>query len=397
MINNCSGNCITCGKCASAAILEKFIAGTRAVTPRDGYGIAIDIGTTTVVLSLLNLTDGQAVARHSFMNPQRAFGPDVISRIDAANKGSLGELNGMITGAISAGITALLEVKGVSPAKVIDITIACNTVMTYLLLGFPCESLGVVPFKPAHSLAGPYKSSDLFPSTGVDCIVRITPWIAAYIGGDITAGLIHVLPEGNKRFMLLDLGTNGEIAMYDNGRLIVTATAAGPAFEQPVAASQGTEQPFKGASEVIRALADLVRNEIVDESGFMDGEDAILNQKQVRDLQLAKSAIRSGLEILLEICGYSYGDLDAVYLAGGIGQAMNVQDAIEIGLIPRDLEDKARPAGNTSLGGATALLTAPGETAADIEKLLPTAEEINLAAQPNFNDYFMDYMSFERD
>ena len=392
MFNECSGNCITCGKCAAVPILEGFRAGGQPFTPRQGYGIAIDIGTTTVVLALINLGTGKAEARHSFMNPQRAFGPDVISRIDAANKGHLPELSRMITDSISEGITALLTAKGVPPGDVTDITIAGNTVMTHLLLGFPCESLGVVPFKPVHTLEESYDSTILFGPSGVRCGVRIAPWLAAYVGGDITAGLLHVLPESKRRFMLMDLGTNGEIALYDDGHLTVTATAAGPAFEQPVMASQG-KQAFQGASGVISALAALVREEIVDETGVLEDE-RVFTQKQVRDLQLAKSAIRSGLEILLEIGGHRYTDLDTVYLAGGIGQAMNIQDAVQIGLIPQELEAKARPAGNASLGGAAALLTDPAGTAANVEILLPTVKEINLAAHPSFNERFMEYMFF---
>ena len=382
----CNGNCITCGKCANAAILEKFDAGAWGREPRDGYGIAIDIGTTTVVLALINLHTGDVMLRHSLMNPQRAFGPDVISRIDAANKGHLNELCQMIREAVSRGITTLIKAGGVSSGDIIDMAVACNTVMAYLLLGFPCESLGVMPFKPAYSMEAHYDSAELFPSLGLECMVKVIPWVAAYVGGDITAGLLHVLPEGKNRFMLMDLGTNGEIALYDNGRLVVTATAAGPAFEQPVA-------EFQAASWVVSALAKLVREEIVDESGFLERED-VFTQRQIRDLQLAKSAIRSGLEVLLEFCGYTRHHLDAVYLAGGIGQAMNVKDAVDIGLIPQELEEKAYPVGNTALGGAAALLASPSKTAADIQKLLFRAEEINLAAYPKFNDYFMDYMAF---
>lgn len=381
----CDGNCIVCGKCANTLILEGYRGGSWVIKPRAGYGIAVDIGTTTVVLALLDLNTGMIKKRHSFMNPQRAFGADVISRIDAANKGHLDELCKMIRTAISDGIVMLLEASDISGTDVIDVAIACNTVMSYLLMGFPCKSLGVVPFKPAYSMEDTYQSAELFPSSGVRCKVRVIPWLAAYVGGDITAGLLHVLPEGKNRFMLMDLGTNGEIALYDNGRLIVTATAAGPAFEQPIA-------NFQAASEVISALARLVREEIVDESGFLEQED-IFTQRQIRDLQLAKSAIRSGLEILLEICNYKYEHLDTVYLAGGIGQAMNVKDAADIGLIPKELEEKTRPAGNTALGGAAALLSAPNQAMADIKKLLH-AEEINLAAQPSFNEYFMDYMAF---
>ena len=396
MTNKCTGNCITCGRCAAAPILDGFREGGREIAARSGYGLAIDIGTTTVVLALIDLSAGKTVARHSFINPQRAFGPDVISRIDAANKGRLSELSEMITGSISQGIAALLSAGGISPKDIAGICIAGNTLMVHLLLGLPCKSLGVAPFEIEHTLAGRYSSADLFPGAGVCCDVRIVPWMAAYVGGDITAGLLHVLPEGARRFVLMDLGTNGEMALCCDGRLTVTATAAGPAFEQPVmapGAGSGAGLSFEGASGVISALAAMIREEVLSETGRLEKEGP-LTQKQVRELQLAKSAIRSGLEILLETNGLGYADLDAIYLAGGIGQAMDVGDAVTVGIIPPALEAKARPAGNAALGGAAAILLSPAGTGADMEKLLPGAQEINLAAHPRFNDYFMEHMLF---
>jgi len=390
MGNKCIGNCITCGTCTSAPVLEAFSAVPRAFAPRPGHGIAVDIGTTTVVLALVDLTSGKAVARHSFQNPQRAFGPDVISRIDAANHGHLAALSGMIRESVSDGVVTLLQSSDLSPSDIQDMTIGANTVMAHLLLGLSCESLGVVPFQPMHLLEPSYDSAQLFPASGLRCEVRLAPWIAGYVGGDVTAGLLHVLPYGKGRFLLTDLGTNGELALYDEGQLIVTATAAGPAFEQPVS---GESRAFQGASEVISALALLVREEIVDESGLLEQEN-VFTQKQIRDLQLAKSAIRSGMEILLEVSGLAYQDLDAIYLAGGIGQAVDVRDAADIGLIPREFEAKAIPVGNASLGGAIAMLTAGAQGAADIETLLRAAREINLAAQSRFNEHFMEYMSF---
>jgi len=202
------------------------------------------------------------------------------------------------------------------------------------------------------------------------------------VGGDVMAGLLHVLREGKRRFLLIDLGTNGEMALADGYKLIVTSTAAGPAFES----GRG------GASGVIHTLAELVRGGIVDETGLLEG-NAALTQKQIRDLQLAKSAVRSGLEILLAAAGLAYGDLDAVYLAGGIGQTMDVRDAVDIGLLPDALREKARAVGNASLGGAALLLRAPQAAAADMARL-QTAEEINLAEHPMFNDCFMEYMGF---
>jgi len=345
----------------------------------------VDIGTTTVVLALLDLNGGCVMARHSFMNPQRVFGPDVISRIQASNEGHVAEMRRLIIRAICAGLSELLAAGGVLPGRVAHIAIAGNTTMTYLLLGFPCGSLGAYPFRPAYALAGPYAFAEVFGMEGITCPLFIFPWFTAFVGGDVLAGLLHVAQEGKKPFLLIDMGTNGEMGLMEENRLIVTSTAAGPAFES----GRG------GASGVIHGLAELVRAGAVDETGLLLEGEGTFTQKQIRDLQLAKSAVRTGLEILLETAGMSYGDLGAVYLAGGIGQAMDVRDAVEIGLLPRGLRQIAMAAGNSSLGGAALYLGAPGAALADITSLRAAAREINLAEHPRFNDCFMEYMVFE--
>ena len=393
MPNACRGNCIECGKCTRAAILEEFDTVMTTQSPRDGFGIAVDIGTTTVVLALIDLSNGAAVLRHSFLNPQRAYGPDVINRIERANKGDLETLSELIRSSLSDGINTILQKHNVTADKVIDISIGCNTVMTYLLLGFPCQSLGAAPFKPAYSIEPNYNSRELFAGSGTNCPVRIIPWLGAFIGGDITSGLATLLFSDKNRFMLIDLGTNGEIALYDNGKLTVTATAAGPAFEQPVIAAK---EAFRGASEVISVIADMVRAGDISKRGAPKNED-IFTRQQIGDIQLAKSAIRSGLEILLEDNGLKPDDLDAVYLAGGIGQAMNIDDAIAIGLLPSELKSKSFPAGNSSLAGAAALLIAPEQVHDNIKALLSDSTEINLAIHPNFSDYFVQHIMFSQE
>ncbi|MDR0294138.1 MAG: ASKHA domain-containing protein [Oscillospiraceae bacterium] len=374
MREGCIGNCLLCGKCKDFTILDRFSTAGISVEPRGGYGAAIDIGTTTVVMALLDLSAGAVVARHSFMNPQRAYGPDVISRIGAANSGASEELRRLIGQSVASGVETLLKACGVGQIR--EIVIAGNTTMIYLLLGLPCESLGVFPFKPAYELEDRYW---LF-----GCDTRIIPWFAAFVGGDITAGLLYVPKES--RFLLIDLGTNGEMALYDRGRLTVTSTAAGPAFE---GSSRGG-----GASGAIDGLARLVRQGAVSETGLLEG-NCEFTQKEIRDLQLAKSAVRSGLEILLESAGLIYGELDAVYLAGGIGQTLDPDSAVTIGLLPRELKDKARPVGNASLGGAVALLLAPVRAAEEMRSLLTGFTEINLAEHARFTHLFMENMLFE--
>ncbi|MCL1792018.1 MAG: ASKHA domain-containing protein [Peptococcaceae bacterium] len=373
-----------CGKCASFSILDSYLLGGRALEPREGYGLAVDLGTTNVVLALFNLSTGEGLSRHSFMNPQRVFGPDVISRIRAANEGNLEKLRDLIAEALASGIEALLDSKGLLSDSVIDIVVAGNTTMAYLLMGLPCDSLGVAPFEPAYEPPGTYGS------------MRIVPWLSAFVGGDITAGLLSVLAEGHRCFVLMDLGTNGEIALYDDGKLTVTSTAAGPAFE---GAHCGTTNHGNSASTVLDNLAQYVNDGIIDNKGLLRKEiachgDALFSQKDISDLQLAKSAVRSGFEILLETAELGIEDLDSVYLAGGIGQAIKVTSAVTVGLLPEAIKHRVKPVGNTSLSGAARLLLAPERLGMDMESMRNVAQEINLARHPRFQDLFITNMFF---
>ena len=409
---NCTRECLKCGYCGSLEILDTF-AWKSDFEPRSGFGIVIDIGTTNVVVALHNLKSGGVIALFSCANPQREYGADVISRIEAANKGYLTTLQNLITEAISIGIDTTLNhglylekiyLENVSKDKealtshakidknTTEIVIAGNTTMIHLLLGASCESLGQFPFKPAFKIDTKY---ELFGQP-----TQIIPWFSAFVGGDILAGLVSVLPRGKKRFLLIDLGTNGEIVLYNNGSLIVTATAAGPAFE-------GSGSGYS-ASMILDNLAKLICDGVIDATGLItDNFDPSMSndsvtktspltftQKEVRDLQLAKSAVRSGLEILLNKSGLNYNDLDSVFLAGGIGQAMNVDSAITVGLLPIEIKEKVVPVGNVSLAGAVRFLLSPNKAKNDMETLLANFTEVNLAECEFFNELFMKYLSF---
>ncbi|MCL1852772.1 MAG: ASKHA domain-containing protein [Peptococcaceae bacterium] len=361
-----------CGQCGDFSILDSFGLRGLAVEPRQGLGLAVDLGTTSVVLVLFDLLTGAAVSRHGFMNPQRIYGPDVISRISAANDGHLDKLHGLITESLSAGITVLLTSQNLPPDSVADIVVAGNTTMAHLLLGLSCESLGVFPFKPAHELPGN------------DGVMRVVPWLSGFVGGDITAGLLSVLTEGKRCFVLIDLGTNGEIALYNDGSLTVTSVAAGPAFE---GAKGGT------ASGVLDDLAFLVREGLVDKKGRLRENSTLFTQREIHDLQLAKSAVRTGFEIVLESANLSIRELDAVYLAGGIGQAMKVSGAVAVGLLPETIEDRVQAVGNASLSGAARLLLAPEGSGDEMERMRG-AREINLAEHPRFHELFVSNLFF---
>jgi len=387
MPDGCIGSCLLCGKCAAGGnfpILDKFKMDLVYKHSKGGHAVAIDLGTSTVVIALLDLSKGTIVSRHSFYNPQKIYGADVISRIQAANNGHLQELRRLITGSIAKGIDTLLQAADVK--HIGEIVIAGNTTMIHLLLGLPCENLGVSPFKPKHILKNHYAYDEIFFLNDSSVTIRIISWFTAFVGGDITAGLLFLLHTNElkrkKRFMLIDLGTNGEIALYDEGKLTVTSAAAGPAFEGA-----------GGAAGVIKDLAGLIRNEKIDETGLLK-EKTAFTQKEIRDLQLAKSAIRSGLEILLEENGLGYHSLENLFLSGGIGQAIDADDAAEIGLIPDELKNITQAIGNSSLAGAVCFLFYKENSLKIIQGLFINFKEINLAKHPRFCEMFAENMRF---
>ena len=393
MPDGCTGNCLLCGKCSNLPILDDFKMTPFNERSGEGYSIAVDLGTSTVIIALLDLKEGKIICRHSFYNPQRKFGTDVISRIHAANNGHLPELRQLITESIEKGIDALLNSSKIQKPE--EMIIAGNTTMIHLLLGLTCESLGAAPFKPIHTLKDSYSYKEIFPlnnsSFSAPCSqlhIKLIPWISAFVGGDITSGLLFLLhannPEmkRNKRFMLIDLGTNGEIALYDEGKLTVTSSAAGPAFEGA-----------GGAADVIKKLADLVKEKKIDETGLLK-ERTFFSQKEIRDFQLAKSALRSGIEILFKESGLNYKSLDNLFLSGGIGQAVDVNDAAAIGIIPEELKEKTQAIGNSSLAGAVCFSLSKEKSLKSLQDIFLNYKEINLAQHPLFNDLFAQNMPF---
>jgi uncharacterized 2Fe-2S/4Fe-4S cluster protein (DUF4445 family) len=313
--------------------------------------------------------------------------------------------------------------------------IAGNTTMLYLLLGLRCKSLGSAPFEPEFPIETSYPYPALFGTETLDCPCLIPPFLSAYVGADITAGLLYC--GDNDNFLLVDMGTNGEMAMRTGGRLCSTSTAAGPAFEGG-GISHGMSgvtgaicsvrpEPTGGflcsvvgnaspvgicGSGILDAVACLCEGNYIDETGAMNGEfrakgvllaqnpetgqQIYFTQKDVREFQLAKSAIRSGIEILTREMG-SKGESfvpATVYLAGGFGQALDVESAFRIGLLPGIFRGKVVLAGNSALGGCVKLCRRPGLMDAT-RQFAEVGREINLASHPDFNDLFMDHMTLE--
>ncbi|MDR2609883.1 MAG: ASKHA domain-containing protein [Clostridiales Family XIII bacterium] len=390
-----------------------------------GCFAAVDLGTTTIAVSLIDRAAGNVLASASFLNPQYTFGADVISRINVSLDDS-SKLSKMIRERIGAELASLLQTAGVGASGLDLIVIAGNTTMSYILLGLPCRSLGFAPFKPAFAAGGRYEAAELFGSGFADTKCLLVPYLSAFVGGDITSGLIATEREGD--YLIIDMGTNGELAYMTGEKLLCTSTAAGPAFEgvNLTCGMGGTagavskvwldngELQFKTIADaaargicgsgVLDLMACLIAAGAVKANGKFNDEhpfvadrqvslagDVVFTQKDAREFQLAKSAVRSGVEILFAEAGAVPGK---VLLAGGFGQHLDPESAFATGLLPESLRGRVTAAGNTSLAGAvrigfdTALLDRA-------EYYAKKSREINLAAHKNFSDSFMTYMRFD--
>ena len=434
-------------------ILDSYESVRPFAYDRDsGYGIAIDIGTTTLAFELISMATGRRICSHSTANSQRAIGADVVTRIKQATQGAQTQLHAYIIEDIRQGIAHILKKTNLLPSTVNFVSIAGNTTMLHLLQNMPCDTLGVFPFTPVDIGMKQCDFAEVFGSTPVmgdtdknnsncdcsamhsgqiDAELLLLPGISTFVGADISAGILCCANTDDTRpNLLIDLGTNGEMALFTNDRVLVTSTAAGPAFEagnisMGVASIPGAVAKARYCPEnnvficetinnrppigicgtgVVDIAAELIRNNLADETGrledeyFDDGviiaEGIIFTQKDMREIQLAKSAVRSGIEILLDVAGYGYNDIGHVYLAGGFGHRINMDSAVALGLIPPHLADKIVTVGNTSLGGAAhVLLSRLAES--DIKAIVNRAEEINLSTHPRFNDLFMEHMMFE--
>lgn len=451
-----------------ASVIENLEAGEK----KSGrYIIAADLGTTTIAMQLREAATGVVADTYCEMNPQRRYGTDVLARIQASVEGHGEELRELAWGAIARGCRQFMEYlrregsavsqeskcgvcqddsSGVSARVCGEIACMCiagNTTMEHLLLGHDVEGLGRSPFMPKEtglqtlspagllsgspSAMGKEMSRNLWGHA--DFPVYIAPCFSAFVGGDIVAGLYAlglVVPEasrdegktaaGRQAVLFVDLGTNGEMAITDGRRMIVTATAAGPAFE-----GDGTMI----GTDRIALTAGLLRRGILDETGLLaepyftegipvnlDGTishktDAVLTkgrkdtaaagtyifkQEDIRALQMAKAAVRAGVEILWEMMGRP--EIGQVCLAGGFGYYLDVEAAAAIGLLPAYMRGRVQAVGNTSLAGAYELgrdLSFGRTHASWLEERTGLAESVNLAETELFEGLYLKYLNLE--
>jgi uncharacterized 2Fe-2S/4Fe-4S cluster protein (DUF4445 family) len=386
------------------------------------YGVAIDIGTTTVVLYYMNLLTGKIEKISFFLNPQNVYGSDVITRINYCHehKNGLAELQKSIIDAINRDFDIFIKEKQLGSESIERVVVAGNTTMLHLLLGEDPITLALAPFKPVFIEKQTINGHSSGFKINRDAIVVTLPGISAFVGSDIVAGLA-ALKVNSKNYLFLDIGTNGEIALITGDRIATCSTAAGPAFEGAniscgMGAVNGAISGFSGnddyqvignrepvgicGSGLVDIAAFMVTNNIIDETGLLKesfiirGENKIvITQQDIREIQLAKSAIYSGIKILMNRAGMTYSDIDALYLAGGFGNYININSAIQIGILPYELKEKIYPIGNSSVIGALQYLKTD-EFAMKIDNIINHSDFVELSDVDEFTLEFALNMDF---
>ncbi len=360
------------------------------------YFIAADIGTTTIAMQAISFdSSGKTLATFTAMNPQRQYGTDVISRVSAAEEGHEEELGKLLWNCIDKGIS-VIERQLIRKPEYLLLT--GNTVMNYFLRGLPVQVFGKAPFGPVDTKTAYYEHCGI--------MTYIAPGFSAFAGGDLVTGIVALDRRNARRpYLLIDLGTNGEIILRMEDRILGTATAAGPAFEGGVTAH------ILGA-DLVDVLALLLHEGMLDKSGMLiepycsEGityGNITLSQKDIRNLQLAKAATITGIKTLLDKTGISTGEISDVFLAGGFGYYVKPEQAVEIGLIPASFEGRIRSVGNTALEGIIHIgrVLAEGNVTVDmanqvVSNLQEETTIINLANEPDFEEKYMRYLPFTR-
>lgn len=405
-----------------------------AVRTSGDYGLAVDLGSTTVAASLVSLSDGMVLESVSSVNRQRTFGADVVSRISAACDGHAKELQKLAVESIEEALDKLLAPFPGMRQQLRRMTLAGNTTMEHLLMGWSCKGLGSWPFHPVSLGGNTLAASELFGDTlPVSCTLTVLPGFSTYVGADIASGLIAcAMDRTGTESLFLDLGTNGEMALGTGHGIFVASTAAGPALEGgqlrcgmssvPGAICSVTwngpvpsvrtigDVPPRGlcGTGVIEAMAGLVEQGIVDRHGTLrepwftkgfplaqgaDGAPVVLTQSDIRQIQMAKSAIRAGISVLLKAAGISEEEVGTVWLAGGFGYYLKPDAAAAIGLIPPSWTKRTRAAGNTSLQGAVQVLTDPGAMER-MKSFIQKGTEVVLGNTADFQSLYIQHMDF---
>ena len=421
------------------------------------FGLAFDIGTTTVVGMLLDLNSGAPVAVRSTLNGQAVHGADVISRISHTmmNDDGLAQLNHVILRTLNGLIAQLLQEGGVAPHEVYEVVTAGNATMQHLFLGADPEAIGLEPFIPVVEdmvqASAQEVGLEILPQAQIHCL----PYLGAYVGADLVAGLLATgLAQNEGVRLLVDVGTNGEIILGSADRTVATAAPAGPAFEG--AQIQDGMRASEGAIEAVTINLDGIELQVIGDvppiglcgSGLLDavaqlrlcglmlpsgrfvtasdakelvipelagriitddegrrafvlawaeesgaGKSIVLTQRDVRELQFAKGSIAGGIDVVMQELGVESADLVEIFLAGSFGSYINPQSARIIGLVPPVPVDRIKAVGNAAGEGAKIALLSFRER--QVARSLPEIVEYHeLSGRGDFNDSFLAVLQF---
>lgn len=408
-----------------------------AAYKKDVLGLAIDIGTTGVSYYLVDLSDGQIVRSLSSLNPQTQYGGDVLTRITYCMEYPSGaaKLRELIVDEINNAIKKIVE-HLYSVDDIYHISIAANTTMMHLLLGINPEILAKAPYRSVFLSCEDIKARDIWIKANSEALLTISPSASSYVGGDIVSGIMASGFQDNKEAVFIDIGTNGELAALNDGKIICTSTSAGPALEGMniecgCRAEVGAIERFDidvdynisystignakaigiCGSGLIDIAGALLKRDIVMKSGrwnknitpklakrlvdkkFYITDDIYISQKDIRQIQLAKGAIATGVIMMLDEIGLTIEEIPLVYIAGAFGYHINPNNIIEIGLIPKGFNGKIKFLGNTSLEGARLVLINRDyyRKVYDIKKDM---EVLELSLKENFQDIFVAQLNF---
>lgn len=426
-------------------------------TTADRYGVAVDIGTTTVVVSLIDMSTGLEAATASAVNPQGRHGQDVLSRIGyAEHADGLKKLNRLIVQGVNQLISAVCEESGVRRERVYEIVVAGNATMIHLLLGIPPTPIGVSPYVTVLRDGATVNAADLGLQISDFGQAHVLPSVSGYVGADIVAGVLTTgLHESEAPALLVDIGTNGEIVFGSRDGLVACSCAAGPALEgmnircgtvavegaiETVSINGSVEfKTIGGAtpvgicgSGIIDAVAELLKASVVQRSGRMvtapefaeaagdpsvaaridkngearflltenhssgDTNPIFISQKDIRQVQLAKGAVSSGIRVLLEEVGVQASDVARVYVAGAFGQHLRIESLVRIGLIPEELASNVVFVGNSSKTGA-ALSLLSKEKRAEAQKIARKIKYFELSIYPGYERLFIEALTFPKE
>lgn len=425
-------------------IYGKTLLDLRLEFPKPLYGVAVDIGSTTLCISIVDINNGTELERITEINKLTSYGADIFSRIEEVikNYNSLYTMREILLNQIEKAILSMIDEKNLLKENIIEINITGNTTMLSIIQGLDISFLGKHPYTPLRLSGATYNKED-FGFKGISPFyIRIFPCISAFVGGDIVSGCIYTNFFASKAIeILIDMGTNGEIVLNNRGNFYATSCALGPCLEGMnisfgVRASSssidkveicngeikthciGNEKPSGiCGSGIISVVSELLRENIITKKGTFTKDEEIIDrykdyfdvgnkrfflsldkdiyisQKDIRQVQLAKGALRSGIKALLEEAKLDFDEIEKVYIAGQFGSYVRREDIVGIDILPKNLMTRIDYIGNSSLKGAILSIFHP-ESLIEVEEKMGKVMYVNLSDRKDYDRLFSKSLIF---